>query len=47
MHRYVFIVYALGVDKLDLPSDASNALAGFMTRANAIGTATVTAVYNR
>ncbi|GGZ32328.1 YbhB/YbcL family Raf kinase inhibitor-like protein [Asticcacaulis endophyticus] len=47
VHRYIFTVYALGVDKLDLPKDASNALAGFMIRANAIDQASITAVYNR
>ncbi|MTH63930.1 YbhB/YbcL family Raf kinase inhibitor-like protein [Paracoccus shanxieyensis] len=47
MHRYVFTVHALGVQTLDLPPDASNALAGFMIGANTIGKASVTAVYNR
>jgi Raf kinase inhibitor-like YbhB/YbcL family protein len=46
-HRYVFTVYALKTDKLDLPADASPALAGFMTTANAIGKATFTARYGR
>ncbi|GIU66851.1 hypothetical protein PsB1_1005 [Candidatus Phycosocius spiralis] len=47
MHRYIFTVHALGIDKLDLPKEASNALAGFMIRANSIGKASITAVYNR
>ena len=47
VHRYVFTVHALGVDKLDLPATASNALAGFMIGANTLGTAKITAVYNR
>lgn len=47
MHRYIFTVYALSVEKLDLPSDASNALAGFMIRANTISKASITAVYSR
>ena len=46
-HRYVFTVYALKTDKLDLPADASAALAGFMTHANAIGKASFTARYGR
>jgi Raf kinase inhibitor-like YbhB/YbcL family protein len=46
-HRYVFTVYALKTDKLDLPADASPALAGFMTTANTIGKATFTAKYGR
>jgi Raf kinase inhibitor-like YbhB/YbcL family protein len=44
-HRYVFTVYALKTDKLDVPADASPALAGFMTKANAIGQASFTAKY--
>ena len=47
VHRYIFTVHALATDKLDLPADASNALAGFMIGANTIGTAKITAVYNR
>lgn len=47
MHRYVFTVHALGIERLDLPKDASNALVGFLIRANAIGEARITAVYNR
>ena len=46
-HRYVFTVYALKVDKLDIPSDATAALAGFMANANAIGKASFTARYGR
>lgn len=47
MHRYIFTVYALGVEALDLPATASNALAGFMINANAIGKAQITASYTR
>lgn len=46
-HRYVFTVYALKVAKLEVPPDASPALIGFMTRANALGSATFTALYGR
>jgi Raf kinase inhibitor-like YbhB/YbcL family protein len=46
-HRYVFTVYALSVDKLDIPPDATAALAGFMINANAIGKGTFTAKYGR
>jgi Raf kinase inhibitor-like YbhB/YbcL family protein len=46
-HRYVFTVYALGVEKLDLPANATAALAGFMVNANAIGKASFTARYGR
>lgn len=47
VHRYIFTIYALDVENLDLPKNASNALVGFMTRANALATARITAVYNR
>jgi Raf kinase inhibitor-like YbhB/YbcL family protein len=46
-HRYVFTVYALKTDKLDLPADASPALAGFMIRGNKLGMASFTARYGR
>ena len=46
-HRYVFTVYALGVDKLDIPADATAALTGFMIHANQIGQASFTAHYGR
>ena len=42
-HRYIFTVYALKVDKLEVPPDASPALIGYQTRANALGSATFTA----
>ncbi|MDH0127110.1 YbhB/YbcL family Raf kinase inhibitor-like protein [Brucella intermedia GD04153] len=41
-HRYVITVKALSVEKLDLPTDASGALAGFMTNASKLGEATIT-----
>ena len=46
-HRYVFTVHALSVPKLDIPDDATAALAGFMLNANAIATASFTALYGR
>lgn len=46
-HRYVFTVHALKTDKLDLPPDATAALAGFMVNANSIGKASFTAKYGR
>ncbi len=46
-HRYVFTVYALKLDKLDVPADASPAMIGFMTKANSLGSATFTAHYGR
>lgn len=47
VHRYVFTIFALGVEKLELPETASNALAGYMIRANALRQASITAVYKR
>ncbi len=46
-HRYLFTVYALKTDKLDLPAEATAALAGFMINANKIGSASFTAKYGR
>lgn len=46
-HRYVFTVYALKVDKLDVPAEASAALIGFMTHANQLGSAKLIVKYGR
>jgi Raf kinase inhibitor-like YbhB/YbcL family protein len=46
-HRYVFTLYALGVDKLELPANASQAFVGFNINGNAIGKASFTALYGR
>jgi Raf kinase inhibitor-like YbhB/YbcL family protein len=46
-HRYIFTVYALKVDKLDVPKGATASLVGFMVNANAIGKATLTGMYGR
>jgi hypothetical protein len=46
-HRYVFTVFALSVDKLGVPEDATAALAGFMINANSLGKASFTAKYGR
>ncbi len=47
VHRYVFTVYALGTERLELPDSPSNALVGFMIRANMLDSASITAVYHR
>ncbi len=47
VHRYQYRVYALGVESLDLDKNATPAMVGFMTRANAIGIAKLTAVLTR
>ncbi len=44
-HRYVFTVYALGVERLDLPENATTAFAGFNVKANALAEASFTAYY--
>jgi hypothetical protein len=46
-HRYIFTVYALKTDKLDIPADATAALVGFMIHANQLAKATFTAKYGR
>jgi hypothetical protein len=46
-HRYIFTVRALKTDKLEIPADATAAVAGFMTNANSIGKASFTATYGR
>ncbi len=47
VHRYIFTVYALGTERLELPENPSNALTGFMIRANMLDSARITAVYHR
>ncbi len=46
-HRYVFTVYALSIEKIDVPVDSSAALIGFMINANSLGKASFTARYGR
>jgi Raf kinase inhibitor-like YbhB/YbcL family protein len=46
-HQYNFTVYAIKVEKLDLPAKATASLAGFMINANALGKASFTALYGR
>ena len=46
-HHYVFTLFALNVDKLQVPEDASAAMIGFMINAAKIGEAKLTAVYSR
>ncbi len=46
-HHYHFTVYALKVDKLDVPEGASASLVGFMVNANAIGQASFIGRYGR
>lgn len=44
-HRYIFTVYALSVERLDLPEDATTAFAGFNVLGNTLAQATLTAQY--
>ena len=46
-HRYIFTVYALKLDHLNLTSEASGALVGLTIRANSLGKASLTAFYER
>jgi len=46
-HRYIFTIYALKTDKLDLNDAATAALAGFMINRNAIAKASFEARYGR
>ena len=47
MHRYQFTIFALSVEKLDLTAETNAAIVGYMTRANSLGSATITAPYTR
>ncbi len=46
-HRYIFTIHALKVPKLELPPNATAALAGYMIHANELGQAGFTAFYGR
>jgi Raf kinase inhibitor-like YbhB/YbcL family protein len=46
-HRYVFTLYALKVDKLELPQGAHAPVVGFVANANTIAKASVTGMYGR
>ena len=46
-HRYIFTVYALKIEKIELPADAPAAMVGGVIHANLLGSATLTAKYGR
>ncbi len=46
-HHYIFTVYALKVDKLKVPDDASAALIGYNILGNRLGLAKLTTTYSR
>lgn len=47
VHHYRFTIHALSVEKLELPEDASGALAGYMINANTIASSSIEALYKR
>jgi Raf kinase inhibitor-like YbhB/YbcL family protein len=46
-HRYIFRVFALKVEKLELPADATAALVGYMLNMNKLAVAEFQALYGR
>jgi Raf kinase inhibitor-like YbhB/YbcL family protein len=46
-HRYIFTVFALNVPKLDIPTDATAAMAGFMLNAHALAKASLTVMFGK
>ena len=46
-HRYIFTVYALKVEKLDVAAGSSAAMVGFALNANQLAKSSVTAFYGR
>jgi Raf kinase inhibitor-like YbhB/YbcL family protein len=46
-HHYHFTLYALKLEKLEVPPDASASLIGFVVNANALGHARLTGMYGR
>ncbi len=47
VHHYIFTVYALNVEKLELPGNASAALLGYTINQHKIGEAKIIATYER
>ena len=46
-HRYIFTIHALNTDKIELPTDASAAMIGYMLNVHRIAKASFTAKYGR
>ena len=46
-HRYIFTIYALKTDKIELPADASAAMIAYMIKSNSLAQASITAKYGR
>jgi len=47
VHHYRFTIHALSVETLELPEDASGALAGYMINANTIESSSIESLYKR
>ncbi len=47
VHHYQFTVYALSVGHIDLKSNASGALTGYMIKTNSLGSSTIETLYKR
>lgn len=47
VHRYIFSVHALDIDKIDVPLSATNAYVRFLIHAHEISKASITSVYTR
>jgi Raf kinase inhibitor-like YbhB/YbcL family protein len=45
-HRYIFTVYALDVEKLDVDEQASGAMLGFNVHFHQLASASLTAIYS-
>lgn len=46
-HRYIFTLYALNTDKIEVPADATTSLTGFMVNAHTIAKTSLTVYYGR
>lgn len=46
-HRYIFTIYALRLEKMDIDENATAALAGFIINQNTIARTSLTATYGR
>jgi Raf kinase inhibitor-like YbhB/YbcL family protein len=46
-HRYIFTLYAMNAEKIEIPANASQALAGFTINAGKLATATFTGMFGR
>lgn len=47
VHRYQFTIHALSVESLDIPENASGALAGYLIHANTIESSVIESLYQR